>query len=54
MFYCNSCAERLGWPKSVMRWNSVCEMCETPADCNDIPSVALPDQSAPTTREERE
>lgn len=44
MFYCETCREQKGWPQSVMRWRSMCEVCdEFSADCNDIPSCALPD-----------
>jgi hypothetical protein len=46
MFYCEPCRVRMGWPQSVMRWRSVCELCNTYSDdCNDIPSRALPDPS---------
>lgn len=42
MFYCNQCAKENGWPTSVMRWRSFCEVCDVfSSDCNDIPSRAL-------------
>ena len=42
MFYCEPCRIKNEWPESVMRWRSVCEICDHWShDCNDIPSVAL-------------
>lgn len=42
MFYCEPCRTENDWPKSIMRWRSVCERCDKYSDdCNDIPSVAL-------------
>lgn len=42
MFYCEPCRLVNDWPHSVMRWRSVCEVCEKYSDdCNDIPSRAL-------------
>lgn len=42
MFYCNQCAEKNGYPKSIGRSIGVCEICGTYADCNDVPSSQLP------------
>lgn len=46
MFYCEPCRAKRDWPKSIMRWRSMCELCdEFSEDCNDIPSAALPGPS---------
>lgn len=43
MFYCDTCAERLNWPKTMFKSRGRCEMCEKPAVCNDTPSRLLPE-----------
>ena len=43
MFYCNDCAAKNEWPQDTMlRSNGVCEICQTTAVCNDVPSKLLP------------
>ena len=42
MFYCDPCAERYHWPRSVFKSEGRCEMCGKGAVCNDVPSSALP------------
>jgi hypothetical protein len=42
MFYCDPCAEIVGWPKSLSRSKGRCEMCgEAPVECSDRPSRHL-------------
>lgn len=42
MFYCNACAIRRDWPRSIVRSYGRCELCGNARECNDMPSVALP------------
>lgn len=43
MFYCDPCGDDRGWPTdTLMRSRGRCEMCQRPADCNDVPSSRLP------------
>src|ERR1044072_245707 len=43
MFYCDECAEKNGWPKSILRRSfGPCEICAKRASCSDVPSSALP------------
>lgn len=52
MFYCESCRLAKDWPQSVMRWRSVCEVCQKySGDCNDIPSSALPSPKMQSSEE---
>lgn len=43
MFYCEACRLRNGWPESFCRSRGLCEMCDAPAVCYDVPSSRLPD-----------
>lgn len=44
MFYCDPCADRMGWPKTISRWRGRCEMCERfTGSMSDLPSRLLPD-----------
>lgn len=42
MFYCDPCAERLGYPQTMSKSRGRCECCDTMAVCNDRPSSLLP------------
>jgi len=42
MFYCDDCAEKNGYPKSIIRSIGPCECCNKLADCNDMPCSNLP------------
>lgn len=54
MFYCNPCGTQKGWPTdTLMQSHGPCEICETTAICNDVPSQELPSklpESEPETR----
>lgn len=50
MFFCDPCAEKHGWPVSMMTSYGQCEICRKAAACNDVPSRLLP----PAGREEGE
>jgi len=42
MFYCDECAEKNGYPQSIIRSIGPCELCGRIADCSDMPSSSLP------------
>ena len=42
MFFCDECADKKGWPKSLCKSCGTCEICGETASCSDIPSRALP------------
>ncbi len=42
MFYCKQCAEELSYPESMSKSFGICEICNVPAQCNDVPSGSLP------------
>lgn len=42
MFYCDPCAEKRDWPRTLLRSSGPCEVCGGDADCNDCPSKYLP------------
>ncbi len=42
MFYCNKCAEKLGYPETIFKSVGNCEICGSRAECNDRPSSSLP------------
>lgn len=42
MFYCDPCAETLGYPESLSKSRGSCECCGKGAICNDRPSSSLP------------
>lgn len=42
MFYCDPCADKLGYPKTAFKSRGRCECCSETAVCNDMPSSALP------------
>jgi hypothetical protein len=42
MFYCNECAVKNDWPVTMFKSNGLCEICDTPKECNDLPSFMLP------------
>lgn len=42
MFYCDSCADRFGYPRTAFRSSGRCECCGEGAVCNEMPSSALP------------
>ena len=44
MFYCNNCAEKNEWPKSIMVSQGLCECCGKHAMCNDKHSSFLPNK----------
>jgi hypothetical protein len=42
MFYCDLCAEKMGYPESMAKSRGPCEVCHKVAVCNDRPSSTLP------------
>jgi hypothetical protein len=42
MFYCDPCAKPRDWPLTGGMSYGPCEVCGTVAQCNDVPSGALP------------
>jgi hypothetical protein len=42
MFYCDRCRKKNDWPESMAKSHGPCELCHKVADCNDVPSAALP------------
>jgi hypothetical protein len=42
MFYCDDCAEKNGYPQSIIRSVGPCECCGKVAVCSDMPSSNLP------------
>jgi hypothetical protein len=42
MFYCDECAEKNGYPQSIIRSKGPCELCDRVANCSDMPSSSLP------------
>lgn len=51
MLYCDRCADRTQWPKSLPRSWRACELCYQAAQCNDFPISQLPDLSLSTLLE---
>ena len=44
MFYCNNCASKNNWPKTLFKSRGKCEICEqTGQVCNEMPSKDLPE-----------
>jgi hypothetical protein len=41
MFYCDDCATKQGWHKTVRKSLGPCEICDELAACNDLPSALL-------------
>jgi hypothetical protein len=41
MFYCDECAEKNGYPQSIIRSHGPCECCGKIRDCSDVPSSNL-------------
>lgn len=41
MFFCEPCRKQLEWPSSIAKSYGQCEMCDTEAACNDVPSKYL-------------
>lgn len=46
MFYCDPCAEKLGWPDSIGKSHGPCEICGKVTTCNDRPCSTLPEPNA--------
>ena len=42
MFYCNECAVKYGYTKSLGKSIGKCECCDSVAECNDVASSKLP------------
>jgi hypothetical protein len=42
MFYCDSCADKNGYPKSMGKSRGRCEICKEPSVCNNIATSLLP------------
>ena len=43
MFYCDDCAAQKGWPfPTFVTSIGTCEVCNKPAECNDLASKDLP------------
>lgn len=42
MFYCDACAAKKAWPKSIDKSVGTCEICKKTAKCNNVPSSNLP------------
>lgn len=42
MFFCEDCRRERNWPNSIGRSHGTCELCQTRADCYDVPSRYLP------------
>ena len=42
MFYCDDCAEIKGYPITMFKSSGNCEICNTPAICNEGKSSDLP------------
>lgn len=42
MFYCDRCAHRRGWRRTIFRSTGPCELCQRTQDCSDMPSKFLP------------
>ena len=42
MFYCDACAARKGYPRTMFRSLGKCEVCGTTQVCSDKPSKDLP------------
>ncbi len=42
MFYCDDCAEKRGWLKTIGKSVGPCEICGKTKECNDRPSSELP------------
>jgi hypothetical protein len=42
MFYCDECAEKNGWPKTLAKSKGKCECCGKQAECNERSSSKLP------------
>ena len=42
MLYCDGCAEKNGWPKTIFKSMGICEDCKETNRCNDMPSNKLP------------
>ena len=36
MFYCDSCADKKGYPKTLFRSFGLCELCHQEASCSDL------------------
>ena len=42
MFYCDECAKKRDWPKTLFKSKGKCEICDKVRVCNDMPSSKLP------------
>lgn len=42
MFYCDECAKKYEYPKTIFKSDGKCECCDKMATCNDMPSKYLP------------
>lgn len=42
MFFCDTCAKKKKWPKSLAQSFGPCEVCGVKTICNDVPTAALP------------
>ena len=42
MLYCNSCAEKNDYPKTIFKSYGCCEICGEMTDCNNVKSSKLP------------
>jgi hypothetical protein len=42
MFYCDDCADKNGFPKTITKSKGQCEICGKHAICNDTPCSQLP------------
>lgn len=42
MFYCDPCAEKTGWARTMFKSRGKCEVCGLSTACNDRPSKDLP------------
>lgn len=42
MFFCDLCAKDCGYPESICKSRGACEICKSPAVCNDIKLSYLP------------
>lgn len=42
MFYCDSCADKKRYPKSMFKSSGICEICKVHSVCNETASSLLP------------